>query len=39
MLETNENAERLEFPQSKLVLNGTAEKQGAYVKTLLSDRA
>jgi len=36
MVETNEAAERLEFPKSKLVLNGTPEKQAAYVRTLLA---
>lgn len=36
MVETNDTAERLEFPQSKFVLNGTPEKQAAYVRTLLA---
>jgi hypothetical protein len=36
IVETNDTAERLEFPQSKLVLNGTPEKQAAYVRTLLA---
>jgi hypothetical protein len=35
MVETNDTGERLEFPKSKLVLNGTPEKQAAYVRTLL----
>ena len=34
MVETNDTAERTEFPQSKIVLNGTPEKQAAYVRTL-----
>jgi hypothetical protein len=36
MVETNDTAERLEFPNSKLVLNGTPEKQAAYLRTLLA---
>jgi hypothetical protein len=36
MVETNDNAERLQFPKSKLVLDGTPEKQAAYVRTLLA---
>ena len=36
MVETNDTAERLQFPKSKLVLNGTPEKQAAYVRTLLT---
>ena len=36
MVETNDTAERLQFPKSKLVLNGTPEKQAAYVRTLLA---
>jgi len=36
MVETNEAGDRLVFPLSKLVLNGTPEKQAAYVRTLLS---
>ena len=36
MVETNEAAERLQFPQSKFVVNGTPEKQAAYLRTLLA---
>jgi hypothetical protein len=36
IVETNDNAERLELPQSKIVLKGTPENQAAYVRTLLS---
>jgi hypothetical protein len=36
MVETNDTAERTEFPKSKIVLNGTPEKQAAYVRTLLA---
>jgi len=36
MVETNDTAERLQFPKNKLVLNGTPEKQAAYVRTLLA---
>jgi hypothetical protein len=36
MVETNEAAERLVFPQSKFVLDGTPEKQAAYVRMLLA---
>jgi len=36
MVETNDTAERLQLPQSKFVLNGTPEKQAAYVRTLLA---
>src|SRR6185503_16831155 len=35
MVETNEAAERLEFPKSKIVINGSPEKQAAYTRTLL----
>jgi hypothetical protein len=35
-VETNDTAERLQFPQSKLVLYGTPEKQKAYLRTLLA---
>jgi hypothetical protein len=35
MVETNDTAERTEFPKSKIVLNGSPEKQAAYVRTLL----
>lgn len=35
MVETNDTAERTEFPKSKIVLNGNPEKQAAYVRTLL----
>jgi hypothetical protein len=36
VVETNDTAERVQFPQSKLVLNGTPERQAAYVRTLLA---
>jgi hypothetical protein len=36
LVETNDAAERLQFPQSKFVLNGTPEKQAAYVRSLLA---
>jgi hypothetical protein len=36
VVETNEAAERLEFPKSKFVLNGTPETQAIYVRTLLA---
>lgn len=36
MVETNDTAERLQFPKSKFVLNGTPEKQAAYTRTLLA---
>jgi hypothetical protein len=36
MVETNDTAEPLQFPKSKLVLNGTPQKQAAYVRTLLA---
>ena len=36
VVETNEAAERLEFPKSKFVLNGTPEKQAAYLRTLFA---
>jgi hypothetical protein len=35
MVETNDTAERTEFPKSKMVLHGSPEKQAAYVRTLL----
>jgi hypothetical protein len=35
MVETNEAGDRLVFPQSKIVIAGTPEKQAAYVRTLL----
>lgn len=35
MVETNDTADRTEFPQSKLVLNGSPEKQATYTRTLL----
>ena len=36
MVETNEAGDRLVFPQSKYVIQGTPQKQAAYVRTLLS---
>jgi len=36
MVETNEAGDRLIFPQSKYVIDGTPEKQVAYLRTLLS---
>ncbi len=35
MVETNEAGDRLAFPQSKYVIQGTPKKQAAYVRTLL----
>jgi len=35
MVETNDTAERTEFPKSKIILNGSPEKQAAYVRSLL----
>lgn len=35
MVETNETGDRLVLPQSKIVINGTPEKQAAYVRALL----
>src|SRR5262249_43117877 len=35
MVETNDTAERTEFLKSKFVLNGSPEKQAAYLRTLL----
>jgi hypothetical protein len=35
MVETNDAGDRLVFPQSKIVIDGTPEKQAAYVRTLL----
>jgi hypothetical protein len=35
MVETNDTAERTEFPKSKIVLNGSPEKQAAYLRGLL----
>jgi hypothetical protein len=35
MAETNDAAERLQFPKSKIVIDGSAEKQRAYYETLL----
>jgi hypothetical protein len=35
IVETNDTAERTEFPKSKMVLNGSPEKQTAYVRALL----
>jgi hypothetical protein len=35
MVETNDTAERTEFPKSKIVLSGSAEKQAAYLRSLL----
>lgn len=35
VVETNDTAERTEFPKSKMVLNGSPEKQAAYTRTLL----
>jgi hypothetical protein len=34
MVETNDTAERTEFPKSKIVFSGTLEKQAAYTRTL-----
>ena len=36
IVETNDTAERLQFPKSKLVLNGTPETQAAYARILLA---
>jgi hypothetical protein len=36
MVETNDAGDRLVFPQSKIVIAGTPEKQAAYVRALLS---
>jgi len=36
MVETNEAGDRLVFPQSKYVIQGTPQKQAAYLRTLLS---
>ena len=36
MVETNDAAEELELPQSKVTIRGTPEKQAAYVRTLLA---
>ena len=36
VVETNDTAERTQFPKSKRVLNGTPEKQATYVRTLLA---
>ena len=36
MVETDEAGDRLVSPQSKLVVNGTPEKQAAYLRTLLA---
>ncbi len=36
MVETNDTADRTEFPKSKIVLNGSPEKQAAYLRTLLA---
>jgi len=35
MVETNDTAERTEFPKSKIVLSGSPEKQKAYVQALM----
>ncbi len=35
VVETNDSAEHTEFPKSKIVLNGSPEKQAAYLRTLL----
>ncbi|MBN1507539.1 MAG: hypothetical protein JW955_11875 [Sedimentisphaerales bacterium] len=35
MVETNDAGDRLVFPQSRIVIDGTPEKQAAYVRTLL----
>jgi hypothetical protein len=36
MVETNEAGDRLVLPQSKVVIDGTPQKQAAYVRTLLA---
>ena len=36
MVETNDTAERLEMPKTKVTLRGTLEKQAAYTRTLLA---
>jgi hypothetical protein len=36
MVETNEAGDRLVFPKSKIRIDGTPEKQAAYVRTLLA---
>lgn len=36
MVETNDTAERLEMPKTKVTLRGTPEKQAAYTRTLLA---
>jgi len=36
MVETNDAGDRLVFPKSKIVIDGTPEKQAAYVRTLLA---
>jgi hypothetical protein len=36
MVETNDTAERLEMPKTKVTLHGTPEKQAAYTRTLLT---
>lgn len=35
MVETNDTGDRTELPKSKIVLNGSPEKQAAYLRTLL----